>query len=401
MNKKIIIFLLALSMIAYIEVKSDDGLKIKVLNETELTDMLRGSCIQSTRSCDANPSIKLIKEAIKSGKKFKMISVDDFPNDGIVVAVQGIGGGGPWEHVIERTKSQGLEELPDSERNNMVVDLISDFLGKEVTAIIRSEAAEATATALLVAAERNIPILDAGITGRAVPEVQQSIPWISGIASIPTAIVSPWGDEIIIKHAIDEYRVEDISRAIAVASGGDAVITMTPMNGDQIKYAALKNNLSDAIKYGKVTREAVESDKDPIDALVSASSGFLLFNGLVIKSDENGDRGFNWIDVELSGTGDFSGSTYKIFVKNENIIGWLDGELDAMSPDYIYNLDPNTGQSINSNAGIGSYPIGKEVAIIGVPSAYQWRSKMGIELMGPKHFGFEFDFVPIEELQAN
>ena len=401
MNKKIIIFLLALSMIAYIEVKSDDGLKIKVLNETELTDMLRGSCIQSTRSCDANPSIKLIKEAIKSGKKFKMISVDDFPNDGIVVAVQGIGGGGPWEHVIERTKSQGLEVLPDSERNNMVVDLISDFLGKEVTAIIRSEAAEATATALLVAAERNIPILDAGITGRAVPEVQQSIPWISGIASIPTAIISPWGDEIIIKHAIDEYRVEDISRAIAVASGGDAVITMTPMNGDQIKYAALKNNLSDAIKYGKVTREAVESDKDPIDALVSASSGFLLFNGLVIKSDENGDRGFNWIDVELSGTGDFSGSTYKIFVKNENIIGWLDGELDAMSPDYIYNLDPNTGQSINSNAGNGSYPIGKEVAIIGVPSAYQWRSKMGIELMGPKHFGFEFDFVPIEELQAN
>ena len=401
MNKKIIIFLLALSMIAYIEVKSDDGLKIKVLNETELTDMLRGSCIQSTRSCDANPSIKLIKEAIKSGKKFKMISVDDFPNDGIVVAVQGIGGGGPWEHVIERTKSQGLEELPDSERNNMVVDLISDFLGKEVTAIIRSEAAEATATALLVAAERNIPILDAGITGRAVPEVQQSIPWISGIASIPTAIISPWGDEIIIKHAIDEYRVEDISRAIAVASGGDAVITMTPMNGDQIKYAALKNNLSDAIKYGKVTREAVESDKDPIDALVSASSGFLLFNGLVIKSDENGDRGFNWIDVELSGTGDFSGSTYKIFVKNENIIGWLNDELDAMSPDYIYNLDPNTGQSITSNAGIGSYPIGKEVAIIGVPSAYQWRSKMGIELMGPKHFGFEFDFVPIEELQAN
>jgi len=41
------------------------------------------------------------------------------------------------------------------------------------------------------------------------------------------------------------------------------------------------------------------------------------------------------------------------------------------------------------------------VAIIGVPSADQWRSKMGIELMGPKHFGFEFDFVPIEDLQAN
>ena len=362
--------------------------------------MLRGSCIQSTRSCDPDPSISLINEAIKSGKKFKMISVDDFPDDGIVVAVQGIGGGGPWEYVIERTNSQGLDVLSESKRNNLVVDLLSEFLGKKVTAIIRSEAAEATATALLVAAERNIPILDAGITGRAVPEVQQSIPWISGIASIPTAIVTPWGDEIIIKHAIDEYRVEDISRAIAVASAGDAVITMTPMNGKQIKYAALKNNLSDAIKFGRVTREAVETNSDPIDALLNASSGYKLFQGLVTKSDENGDRGFNWIDVEISGTDDFSGKTYKVFVKNENIIGWLDGEIDAMSPDYIYNLDPTTGRSIMSNAGIGSYPIGQEVVLIGLPSADQWRSDMGIELMGPRHFGFDFDFIPIEKLQS-
>ena len=392
--------ILLIPLILFTSTLLADELKIKELNETELIDMLRGSCIQSTRSCDPDPSISLIKEAIKSGKKFKMISVDDFPDDGIVVAVQGIGGGGPWEYVIERTNSQGLDVLSESKRNNLVVDLLSEFLGKEVTAIIRSEAAEATATALLVAAERNIPILDAGITGRAVPEVQQSIPWISGIASIPTAIVTPWGDEIIIKHAIDEYRVEDISRAIAVASAGDAVITMTPMNGKQIKYAALKNNLSDAIKFGRVTREAVETNSDPIDALLNASSGYKLFQGLVTKSDENGDRGFNWIDVEISGTDDFSGKTYKVFVKNENIIGWLDGEIDAMAPDYIYNLDPNTGGSITSNAGIGSYPIGKEVVLIGLPSADQWRSDMGIELMGPKHFGFDFDFIPIEKLQS-
>ncbi len=377
-----------------------DELKVKELSETQLIDMLKGSCIQSTRSCDPGPSISLIKEAIQAGRKFKMISVDDFPDDGIVVAVQGIGGGGPWEYVIERTKSQGLDVLSQSKRNNMVVDLLSEFVGKEVTAIIRSEAAEATATALLVAAERNIPILDAGITGRAVPEVQQSIPWISGIASIPTAIVTPWGDEIVIKNAIDEYRVEDLSRAIAVASGGDAVITMTPMNGQQIKYAALKNNLSEAIKYGKVTREAVESNNDPIDALLKASSGYKLFQGLVTKSDEKGDRGFNWIDVEISGTDDFTGKTYEVFVKNENIIGWLDGEIDAMSPDYIYNLDPKTGESIVSKAGIGSYPIGKEVVLIGLPSADQWRSDMGIKLMGPKHFGFDFDFTPIEELHS-
>ena len=71
------------------------------------------------------------------------------------------------------------------------------------------------------------------------------IPWVNGIASIPTAIITPWGDQIIIKHAVDEYRVEDISRAIAVASGGDATITMTPMSGAQLEYGVIPINLSE------------------------------------------------------------------------------------------------------------------------------------------------------------
>lgn len=403
MNKKIKYFLTALLIPSLSLITSNlfaNDLKVRELTETELIDMLKGSCIQSTRTCDSSESISLIKKALQEGKKFKMISIDEFPDDGMVVAVQGIGGGGAWEHVIERTKSQNLSMISDDERNNLVVDLLSEFMDQEITAIIRSEAAEATATALLVAAERGIPILDAGITGRAVPEVQQSIPWISGIASIPTAIITPWGDEIIIKYAIDEYRVEDLSRAIAVASGGDAVITMTPMNGEQIKFAALKNNLSDAILFGRVTREALQMNKDPIEALINVSNGYKLFEGIVKKSDEKADRGFNWIDVEISGTNEFKGSTYKVFVKNENIIGWLDDEVDAMSPDYIYNLDPMTGESIKSTAGIGSYPIGHQVVLIGLPSPKEWRTQKGISLMGPEHFGFDYKYVPIEDLQS-
>ena len=49
--------------------------------------------------------------------------------------------------------------------------------------------------------------------------------------------------------------------------------------------------------------------------------------------------------------------------------------------------------------GIGGYTVGEEVVIVGVPAAPQWRSEKGIELMGPRHFGFDFDYVPIEELQ--
>ena len=372
----------------------------RILKEQELVDMLVGSCIQSTRGCDPEQSIKKVKEALNQGKQFKLISTNNFPDDWMVVAVQGLGGGGAWEHVIERTQRQNLPTITEAEANSRVVDLLSEHMGKEVKALIRSEAAEATTTALLVAADKGIPTLDAGITGRAVPEVQQSIPWINGIASIPTAIITRWGDEIIIKHAVDEYRVEDIGRAIAVASGGSATITMTPMSGEQLQRGAITGNLSEAILFGKTVREARQAGKDPIAALLDASNGYKLFQGIVTKSDERGDRGFNWVDVEIEGINEYAGHTYKVFVKNENIVAWLDDEVDVISPDYIYNLNPETGESTTGGGGVGGYPLDVEVVMVGVPAPEQWRNEKGIELIGPRHFGFDFEYTPIEKLQA-
>ena len=245
-----------------------------------------------------------------------------------------------------------------------------------------------------------IPTLDGGITGRAVPEVQQSIPWINGISSIPTAIITPWGDQIIIAHAADEYRVEDIARAIAVASAGDAWISMTPMLGDQLDKGILAGNLSEAELYGKTVREARASGSDPISALINVASGYKLFEGTVTKSETRGDRGFNWVEAEFEGSGEYAGKQYKMYVKNENIVGWLDGELSAMSPDYIYNLDPTTGES-TLGVGYGGYVVGEKVSLVAIPAPAQWRSPKGIELMGPRHFGFDFDFIPIETLQGD
>jgi DUF917 family protein len=300
--------------------------------------------------------------------------------------------------VIDRTTEQGLEVVDNPHRR--VVDLFSRYSGQKVAALVRSEAAGATATALLLGAEMGIPTLDGGITGRAVPEVQQSIPWINGIASIPTAIITPWGDEIIIANAVDEYRVEDLARAIAVASAGDAWISMTPMSGAQLPQGILPGNLTLAEDLGKTVRQAREAGKDPIDALVAFTSGYKLFEGVVVKSTDRGERGFNWVEAEFEGTGAFEGKQYRMFVKNENIVGWLDGELSAMAPDYIYNLDPTTGES-TLGVGYGGYVVGERVAIVGVEAPAAWRSEKGVELIGPRHFGFDFDYIPIEVLHAN
>ncbi|WP_395341339.1 DUF917 domain-containing protein [Ningiella sp. W23] len=369
---------------------------LRILNEQNLIDILVGSCIQSTRNCDPSQSIADVKKALSEGKVFRTIAPENVASDEMVIAVQGIGGGGPWQYVIDRTDKQELALIDDPHKR--VVQLFSKYSNQRIAALVRSEAAGATATALLLGAEMGIPTLDGGITGRAVPEVQQSIPWINGIASVPTAIISPWGDEIVITRAVDEYRVEDIARAIAVASAGDAWISMTPMSGSQLAKGILPGNLSEAELYGRTVREAREKGRDPIAALIDVAGAFKLFEGNVMKSQERGDRGFNWVEAEFEGTGDFQGRSYKLFVKNENIVGWLDGELSAMAPDYIYNLDPTTGES-TLGVGYGGYVVGERVTLIAVPAPAQWRTQKGIELIGPRHFGFDFDYMPIEQMQ--
>ena len=64
-----------------------------------------------------------------------------------------------------------------------------------------------------------------------------------------------------------------------------------------------------------------------------------------------------------------------------------------MSPDYLYNLDAVTSREL------GEYPGGLEVAMVTRPAHAGWRTPKGIEIIGPRHFGFDFDYVALEELQ--
>ena len=368
--------------------------RIRTLSEQEIIDMMLGSSIQASRGANTQQTVDRMKGALAQGKTFTMVSVDDLPADWTTVTVAGVGGGGAWEYVTDRVKQQNLPTVANAAA--AAVETLSQHIGKKFNAVIRIEAVQA-AGALLLASELGVPVVDACLSGRARPEIEQQIPWINGIPSTPAAIVTRWGDTVIIDKAVDDYRAEDLGRAVAVASGGGAQMAMNPMSAADVKRGVIKGALSQAILFGKTAREAVAQGKDPVAELVKATKGFKLFQGTVTKADMKGDRGFTWWDVEMKGTGPYTGHSYKIYVKNENIVAWLDGVPDAMSPDTIQNLDPKTGDAHNGGA-LGGYKLGAELAVIGYETSPMWRTPKGIEVFGPRHFGFNFDYVPIEQL---
>ena len=368
----------------------------RTLSRQEVVDLLVGSCIQATRGCNAANYIERVSVAMAEGAEFRIISADDLPDHWMAVGTAAVGGGGAWEHVIERTQEQGLELVEGTNAGS--VELLADHLGVDFNAVLRLESAGATVSALLLAAEMGLPLVDACLSVRARPEIQQQIPWLVGIPSTPSALVTRWGDRVVIE-GVDDYRAEDLARGVAVSSGGGAAIAMNPMTGAEVKRGTIKGAVTEAIEFGRTVREAREQGNDPVAALIELTGGYKLFQGIVTRSDQRGDRGFSWTDAELAGVDEFEGHIYEIFVKNENIVSWLDGELDAISPDYIFNLNPETGEAI-TGGGLGGYPMGMEVVIVGVPGHAEWLTPEGIDLIGPRHFGFDFDYVPIAELQA-
>ena len=156
-------------------------------------------------------------------------------------------------------------------------------------------------------------------------------------------------------------------RTLAVESGG-FVSAATAMAAKDLERGVISGSVSEAILFGRMVREAREQGRDPIEALVEAAKGYKLFQGIVTKSEDRSERGFSWSDVEIRGTDEFTGHTYKVYVKNENIVAWLDRVSDAMSPDSIANLDPKTGDSINPPT-LGAYVVDQEVLLVGWPNA--------------------------------
>lgn len=368
---------------------------IRELGLQQIEDMIVGSAIYCSRGTNTQNMIDRIRQAFKEGKKFKMIALHDLPDDWLSFTTFGVGGGGAWPEIAKRY----AHEAPAAPGANPYPEqILSDHLGKKFQATFSAEVGQIV-TSLMIANRLDIPLIDGDPAARCLPEVQMSSIWVNGkITRAPFAGVTRYGDVILVPHVKDDFRTEDITRALAIASGGGVSIAANAVPGTVLKEHLAPGFHSQSEKVGRAARLAVAAGKDPVAAIVAAGDGFLLFQGNVTRSDTKGERGFGWTDAYIQGTGAFAGSEYKIYVKNENMVAWRDGKLDAAAPDVIAAVDPKTGWAIKIGHEIGSFPVGDEVAIVGYPAVPIWRTPEGIKAQEPRHFGFDEDFVPIEQI---
>jgi len=356
---------------------------MRILSLIELEDILIGGTILGTGGGGSlTEGLKLIKGIVEKGKEFKLAKLEELDPEALI--------GSPY---YCGSLSPEVEEGPTGMVALKAFEILEEYLNENFRGVIAAELGGfAIAGALAVAAEKSLPLLDADAAGRAAPDLQCSIFYVKGVPIAPMAVASPMGDLMIVRDVRDDRRAEEIIRRIAVVSGDMVGVCDHSTRVKVLKEASIPNTISLSEAIGASRRRTVEKGMDPCAAVAKAGQGFLRFEGIVEKHSWKNEEGFTIGEIELRGIEKYKGEKYRIWYKNENIISWRNGGVDMTVPDLISVLKRDTGMPITNP----SCDRGNDVAVIGFPASEQWRTAEGIAAFGPKCFGYEEEFIPVE-----
>ena len=287
-----------------------------------------------------------------------------------------------------------VEKLPGGDEQARAFRALERHLGQSITHVICAEVGGLNSMLPIVAAARlGLPLVDCDAMGRAFPEIQMSTPTLSNIAAAPMALADEKGNTVLIE-AIDNHWTERLARSACIDMGACAYIALYVQTGAQVKEAMIGGTLGLAEDVGRAVLDARAAKVDVTQVVAGRLGGIRLFEGKISDVQRRTEAGFALGQVVVDGSGPDKGSELQIRFQNENLVATCDGEVVATVPDLIIVLEAETGQPITTE----ELRYGYRVVVIGAPCDRRWRSAAGLELVGPRYFGYEIDYVPVEAM---
>ena len=351
-------------------------------NEDSLEAIAMGAGILGTGG-GGNPYIGQLRarQAIKEHGPVTVLDPDELPDDAQVICVGGIG-----------APTVGIEKVRDLQ-SLYALRAIEEFTGKKATALISNEIGGSNSVEPLIpAAMTGLPVVDADGMGRAFPEFQMKTFFVYGVPCCPMAIADEKGNTVVIPETISPAWAERLARAITVQMGCVACYAVAPMTAEQVRRTAVLNTLSLARNLGDAVITARVRGEDPIESILGTCPGKILFNGKIADVDRRTTAGFARGSLSIEGLADYNGERLAIEFQNENLIARRDGQIVCTVPDLICVVDSETGEPVTTEL----LRYGLRVIVLGLPAPDLWTTPEGLAVAGPRVFGYDTDFSPIQ-----
>tara|TARA_R110002073_G_scaffold72537_1_gene177311 strand:- start:306215 stop:307360 length:1146 start_codon:yes stop_codon:yes gene_type:complete len=366
---------------------ADKYYKIKYMNSISLEDLeyiALGSTVLGTGG-GGDPYIGTLmtREAIRNKGSVPLINVKDLDDDAFVVSIAAFGA-----PVIL------LEKLFSGDEFIRAFDMMEKYHNRKIDAIIPAEAGGLNGVIPIgVAATKGIPLVNGDGMGRAFPRLEMVTFTLHGISASPMSQADEKGNTIIY-NTIDNVWGETLVGSTTIQMGGSSAIGAFPMNGAQVKKAAVRDIVTFAYNIGKSIIDAKKEQGNALERLLKITDGIQLFEGKISDVKIVADGRWNKGICEILGLNESKGSTMVLDFQNEFLMAKKDGKAVAITPDLIVLLDAENAHPITAE----TIQYGTRVIVIAMPCNAQWRTPEGIELGGPKKFGYTEAYVPFEEL---
>jgi uncharacterized protein len=309
-----------------------------------------------------------------------LVDVDELPDDALIMPCGGIG-----------ATMVSIEKIENGDEGERLRDHLQYLTGRPVGALMASEIGGGNGVLPATWASRmGLPLVDADGMGRAFPEVPQVTMQLAGISPSPAVMTDERGN-LVVFQAISGHWMERLERAAAVEFGGSASSTEFSLTAAQARTATVRNSVSLAIRIGEAVTDVTGS---PVAALIAEIGAFQLVTGKVSDVDRRVTSGFVRGSVVVEGLGEDAGRLIRLELQNENLVALERGRILASVPDLISVLDSETADAIPTER----IRYGQRVVVIAFPCDPVWRTDRGVAATGPRAFGYDFDYVPVEEL---
>lgn len=321
--------------------------------------------------------------AVKECGPVTLLDPEEIPDDALIVPIAMMGA-----PTILSEKGVGGNEY------KTLYNMVSQFYGKKIYAFMPIEAGGVNSMLPIAASARlGLPMVDADGMGRAFPELQMVTFTIGGIKATPMALTDEKGNCVIFDTITNKW-TEELARAVTMSCGGSVSVSLYCMNGAALKKYAVKNIVTRSQNLGEAIRRVKEcTDGTPEDNFLKFTEGFKLFKGKIADVLRETRGAFNFGKVVLEGIGEYKGKSASVEFQNENLTAEVEGKLLATTPDLICMVDTETFIPVTTDA----LKYGKRVMVVGLKCFEMWRTDAGLDLVGPRYFGCESDYIPLEE----
>jgi DUF917 family protein len=318
----------------------------------------------------------LLRRLLEDGRSLDVRTAEELPPSARVVPIGVVGATAAF-----------TEKLPGGDEFASAVAAIERWTGERADALMSIEIGGLNGLLpLVVAGQLGLGYVDADLSGRGLPRLDQFSVAATGRGVAPAALAEPGGQVVVLAAGSDAV-IERGTRAFLAGSGGWAAFALAPIPAGELAECAITGTTSAALALGR--RVLAVGESPPRDALEAALAGSVLARGRVIEvarhvgPGRHGSPGFGRGSVTLADHRD--GALLRLEMENEYLLALRDGAPVASTPDVLSVLDHRTGVPVPCDA----IRTGVEVDVVRLAAPPFWTDPRRLPVLQPRAYGID------------